>query len=63
MGYGKLVTTCVVFADAIFRSVTDKAAIQAVVDRMTRAVEKTPKAEGTINVTQPVRGGLHFVLC
>jgi hypothetical protein len=23
---------------------------------MTRAVEKTPKAEGTINVTQPVRG-------
>jgi low affinity Fe/Cu permease len=42
---------------------TDKAAIQAVVDRMTRAVEKTPKAEGTINVTQPVRGGLRCVLC
>jgi hypothetical protein len=43
--------------------ITDKAAIQAVVDRMTRAVEKTPKAEGTINVTQPVRGVLRCVLC
>jgi hypothetical protein len=44
-------------------SATDKAAIQAVVDRMTRAVEKTPKAEGTINVTQPVRGALHCAVC
>jgi hypothetical protein len=33
----------------------DAKAIQAVLDRLTRAVEKTPKAEGTINVTQQVR--------
>jgi hypothetical protein len=30
-----------------------------VLDRLTRAVEKTPKAEGTINVTQQVRARVH----
>jgi hypothetical protein len=41
----------------------DAKAIQAVLDRLTRAVEKTPKAEGVINVTQQVRAQCCVLRC